>query len=120
MAIVLVADDESSIRDVIESTCRLDGHDVRTVGTVDDAVNAYTAERPDLMILDLNMPGGGAAEILLAIEESVNDPVSPVIVVSGYAADAFQHELVVEVIQKPFGIDALRIAVKSALGAIGR
>jgi len=117
MARVLVADDDAAIRDVIASTCKLDRHDVRTVATAAAALAAYLGERPDLMILDINMPGGGAEEILARIERAAGDSICPVIVVSGFAEAVVQHERILDVIQKPFGIDALRIAVKTALAA---
>ena len=116
MARILVADDESAIRDVIESTCKLDAHEVRSFADSQEAIAAYTGFAPDLMILDVNMPGGGAEAILQRVEELTGAPPCPAIVVSGFSADPLDHPRVVEVIQKPFGIDALRIAVKTALG----
>jgi len=117
MARVLIADDEPAIRDVIASTCRLDGHEVHTVATMADALAAYRTERPDLMILDIHMPGGGAEEILVHLDQTTDGPICPVIVVSGFSAAAVEHARVIEVIQKPFGIDALRIAIKTALAS---
>ncbi len=117
MARVLVADDESAIRDVIESTCKLDSHDVRSFADSREAIAGYAEFRPELMILDVNMPGGGAEAILESVEAALGGPACPAIVVSGYASERLDHPRIVEVIQKPFGIDALRIAVKTALGA---
>ena len=113
---VLVADDEPAIRDVIESTCKLDEHDVRSFASYADAIAAYPGFAPDLMILDVNMPGGGAESILGKVESAIGGPTCPAIVVSGYAGENLAHPRIVEVIRKPFGIDALRIAVKTALG----
>lgn len=115
MAGVLIADDEAAIRDVIASTCALDGWAARTAATAAQAVDAYLEDQPDLLILDLNMPGGGAEEILLGIERLRGEVDCPVILVSGFAVDPFEHPRVVAVIQKPFGIDAMRIAIKTAL-----
>lgn len=120
MARVLVADDESAIRDVITSTCELDGYEVQSHAVSAAAIAGYAAFAPDLMILDVNMPGGGAEAILAALEEQLGHPPCPAIVVSGYADEYLHHACIREVIQKPFGIDALRIAMKTALSAGGQ
>ena len=117
MARVLVADDESAIRDVITSTCKLDDHEVQSFETSAAAIAGYVAFDPDVMILDVNMPGGGAEAILAALEQQLGRLPCPAIVVSGFAEESLQHACIREVIQKPFSIDALRIALKTALGS---
>jgi CheY-like chemotaxis protein len=121
MARVLVADDDFAIRDVIQSACKLDAHEVRTCADSDEAVAAYAEFEPELLILDISMPGGGALAILERIERierETGGPPCPAIVVSGYLReDLEQHPRIAEVIKKPFGIDALRMAVKTVLAA---
>ncbi len=117
MARVLVADDDPAIRDVIRSTCALDDHEVHACATSAEAVAAYAEFQPDLMILDVNMPGGGAKAILEDLEAQLTGSTCPALVVSGFADEDLEHPRILEVIQKPFGIDALRIAVKTALAS---
>ena len=64
---VVIVDDHELFRDGVRS--RLDG-DVEVVGeagTVDEAVGAIRAERPDVVLLDVHMPGGGGLAVLTEV-----------------------------------------------------
>ena len=115
MARVLVADDDSSVRELIESTLQLDLHEVETVETESEAVLMYASFKPDVMVLDVSMGRGGAETILQRLDGHDEGVTCPVVVVTGDAANAGEHPSIVAVVQKPFSIDALRQAVSSAL-----
>ena len=53
---VLVVDDDDSIREFVSMALGLEGCDVRTARHGRDALDVASAWRPDLIILDLNMP----------------------------------------------------------------
>ena len=53
---VLIVDDDDSIRDFVSMALGLEGCDVRTARDGRDALDVAHAWRPDLIILDLNMP----------------------------------------------------------------
>ena len=57
MARILVADDDLDIRDLVVFKLRQSGHDVVSVGDGASAVEACRVERPDLVVLDVMMPG---------------------------------------------------------------
>lgn len=115
MARVLVADDDRSVRDLITATIEMDAHEVEAVGTESEAVLLYRGFAPDVMVLDVSMPQGGAEAILERIDATEPGVTCPVLVVTGDAASAVQHDRIVQVLQKPFAIDTLRQAVSSAL-----
>ena len=53
---VLIVDDDDSIREFVSMALGLEGCDVRTARDGQDALNVAQGWRPDLIILDLNMP----------------------------------------------------------------
>ena len=62
---VLVVDDDPIVRDLLCEYLRQIGFEITVAGTAFEALGALRAERPDAVLLDLNMPGpvGGAAVV---------------------------------------------------------
>lgn len=119
MSRILIADDEIAMREMLALACRLDGHQVQLAVDTLSAVAAYTAFKPELLLLDLSMPGGGGAEVLHRLRSTYGAQVCPVIVVTGYLDSVPNHmrnELGAHaLIEKPFTMDTLRAAVRAAL-----
>ena len=119
MARILIADDEAPMREMMELACRMDGHETHLAYDTPSTLGAYESYDPDVLILDLYMPGGGGAFALKQLRFSRPGGVCPVIVVSGYIADmsseAQENLDAVAIIEKPFSIDALRSAIRAAL-----
>lgn len=61
---VLVVDDESSICEVMREFLERKGCKVRTASSCDEALVAYRQERPDIVLLDVRMPGKDGIETL--------------------------------------------------------
>lgn len=120
MARILIADDEAPIREMLKIACELDGHEVHTAMDAEDALEAYRAFEPDLMILDINMPGGGGEYILQQLRARGVARPCPWIVVTGLAGAMDEDEIAelnaAQVLSKPFSIDGLRTAVLATLG----
>ena len=57
MAKILIAEDERDIRDLIAFTLRFAGYEVVAVGNGAEAVDAAPIEMPDLILMDVRMPG---------------------------------------------------------------
>jgi CheY-like chemotaxis protein len=112
---VLVVDDMSPVRDMSVHLLRLDGH--RTVAAANGRVAQLRiyAERPSLIITDLNMPEGHGRELLEFCRQQVPDV--PVLIVSGDAPS--QHPDLVRwasgFLPKPFEGRTLRSAVSRLL-----
>ena len=121
MARILVADDEPQILEMMQMTCELDGHEVRGALDTETALSVFGEFRPDLVILDLNMPGGGGETVLGQIGSGEAQWVCPVIVVSGFVADmgsiAKDSPYVKQILEKPFNIEHLRTAIREAMTA---
>ena len=68
-AAILVVDDEPQIRRVMRTTLSSHGYVIREATTGEEAVEAVRKERPDLILLDVNMPGIGGIAAAREIRE---------------------------------------------------
>src|SRR5574344_3118398 len=53
---IILADDEASIRRILETRLKMAGYDVVTAADGEEAVNAFNKYNPDLVVLDVMMP----------------------------------------------------------------
>ena len=55
---ILLADDEASIRRILETRLKMAGYDVYTAADGEEAVNAFNKYNPDLVVLDVMLMSG--------------------------------------------------------------
>src|SRR6266851_10068669 len=115
-ASILVADDEPQIRRVLRSTLSSQGYVIIEAKTGEEAVEAVRKEKPDLVLLDVNMPSIGGIEACKEIRESSEAPIIMLTVRNAerdkvLALDAGADDYVV----KPFGIEELLARIRAAL-----
>lgn len=72
---ILIADDEAEIRDVLHLYLEKDGYDVIEAEDGVEAMEKLRKENPDLVILDIMMPGLDGYRVLRNIRENNNIPV---------------------------------------------
>jgi PAS domain S-box-containing protein len=110
---ILVADDEVDIRDGAERILKRLGYRVLKAGSGGEAKHVVETRRPDLVLLDLKMPGGDGMDVLKFIQEL--DRRILVIIITGYAtveaAIQAMKRGAYDFIPKPFEPDQLRIVV---------
>jgi len=116
-ASILVIDDEESMRDSCSQVLTKDGHHVDTAENGMVGLEKIKAFKPDLVLVDLKMPGISGMEVLEKI--SVIDPTIVAVVITGYAnlesaIDAFKRGAY-DFLPKPFTPDELRIIIKRGL-----
>jgi len=88
VARILVADDDVDIRELVEFKLSTMGHDIVAVGDGAAAVEACRAQKPDLAVLDVMMPGVSGLD---AIREIRADPALadlPVILLTARAQES--------------------------------
>jgi len=116
MARVLVVDDEVGVRESLRMLLK-DECEVVTAGGVDEALAAVEATPPDLILLDLVMPGGSGLDLLAALAEHEVRP--PVVVLTATRTVATAVEAMKlgasDYVTKPFEVEALRIKVRQLL-----
>ncbi|HUR13332.1 MAG TPA: response regulator [Mycobacteriales bacterium] len=115
MPLALVVDDELSIRTLIEVTLQLEGFDTIGAGDGETALLLAAERRPDVITLDVMMPGMDGWEVAERLEGSG----IPIVIVSGKTSsdletDAGRHRAAA-VIGKPFDFLAFVETVRSVL-----
>ena len=113
---ILVVDDEPQIRRVMRSTLSTHGYVITEARTGEEALESMRKERPDLVLLDMNMPGMGGIEACREIRRTSDAPIIMLTVRNAErdkvaALDAGADDYVV----KPFGIEELLARIRAAL-----
>ena len=88
MARILVADDDVDIRELVEFKLSTMGHDVVAVGDGAAAIDACMAEKPDLAVLDVMMPGVSGLDAIRAIRAEPGLADLPVILLTARAQES--------------------------------
>ena len=88
MARILVADDDVDIRELVEFKLSTLGHDVVAVADGAAAIEACKAQRPDLAVLDVMMPGVSGLDAIRAIRADPALADLPVILLTARAQES--------------------------------
>jgi DNA-binding response OmpR family regulator len=72
---ILVVDDEKTLREMLEYNLRREGYRVLTAPDGENAVHLAYSERPDLVILDLMLPGMSGFDVCRAIRKELTTPI---------------------------------------------
>ena len=116
-ALIHIIDDEPVIHDVLSQLLTSEGYDVEISGSGEEALEKYTAQRFDLVLLDLLMPGMDGIEVLRAIKRI--QPQAVVVIITAYASVESAIEAMkigaFDYVQKPFKHEELLLIVARAL-----
>ena len=72
---VLVVDDEPTVREVVVGYLRRDGHDVAEAADGNIALDLLDADPPDLVVLDMMLPGVNGLDVLRRVRATSDIPV---------------------------------------------
>ncbi len=81
---ILVVDDEQPIRNSLEKAFAGAGHSVVCAGSAEEALDVVQEERPQVMFLDLKLPGEDGVELCRRIRK--DNPVAVVYALTGYTS----------------------------------
>jgi DNA-binding response OmpR family regulator len=84
---VLVVDDDEAVRTLASWQLESDGFTVDQAGDGAEALTAIDVDRPDLVVLDLTMPGVGGLDVLRRVRTAAATETLPVIVLSGRSGE---------------------------------
>jgi len=115
-ATILVVDDEPQLRRAVKATLTDLGYSVIDAKTGEEALEMLRHETPDLVLLDLNMPGIGGLETCRAIRETSDVPII-VLSVRNTERDKVQvlDAGADDYVTKPFGIQELLARIRAAM-----
>ncbi len=121
MAEILIVDDEESIGDALKQVFEYEGHRVRVARNGPDALAMMEDPPPDVVFLDVKMPGMDGLEVLDRIR--AEDPQALVVMISGHgtidtAVDATRKGAY-DFLEKPLDTDRLLVTLRNALEVKG-
>jgi two-component system nitrogen regulation response regulator NtrX len=114
---ILVVDDEAEIRRSVRMILEYEGYDVQEASSGPEAIALIEREAPDLVFLDIKMPGVDGLEALEKIKQ-VNETL-PVVIISGHGTVSTAVEATklgaFDFIEKPLASERVLVTIKNAL-----
>lgn len=117
---ILVIDDEQGVRDAFEMALERQGYHITTAASGEEGVAKATERKPDLVFLDLNMPGIDGVETMRRLQANHDDVL--IYIVTAYYPDymeslarAADDGLVFELAQKPLSMEEIRTITQGVL-----
>jgi len=114
---ILVVDDEHLIRWSLEQNLKKQGYEVVTAGNGEDALRIVREEQPDLVLLDIQLPGISGLEVLEKIKET-DEEIIVIMVTAHGTLETAVHAMrlgAYDYINKPFNLDEVAIVIRKAL-----
>jgi DNA-binding response OmpR family regulator len=113
---VLVVDDELDVREMLEDALTYFGYEVRAAITAEDALGVFPTFRPDVVLLDLALPGMSGEQMLDRLRTT--HPGLPVIMITGNTDGDVAQRLLAkgafDYLAKPFDIAYLAQVLRVA------
>ncbi len=114
---ILVIDDEAAIRDSMRMILEYEGFECVGAASGPDGIQAVRREAPDMVFLDIKMPGMDGLEVLRQLRD-IHDTL-PVVMISGHATISNAMEATrlgaFDFIEKPLGSERVLVTVRNAL-----
>src|SRR2546429_273210 len=114
---ILIIDDEAAIRDSLRMTLEYEGYEFVGAATGQEGLALVEREAPDLVLLDVKMPGMDGLEVLDRLK-AMNDAL-PIVVISGHGTISTAVEATkkgaFDFIEKPFASERVLVSLRNAL-----
>jgi len=114
---ILVVDDEHLIRWSLEQNLKKQGYEVFTAESGEEALRISREEQPELVLLDIQLPGISGIEVLGKLKETDEDIIVIMVTAHGgleTAVDAMRMGAF-DYVSKPFNLDELSLIIRKAL-----
>jgi two-component system nitrogen regulation response regulator NtrX len=114
---VLLIDDDAGIRESMRMPLEYEGYEYSAAASAEEGLAAIARESPDIVFLDIKMPGMDGLEALTRIK--ANDESLPVVMISAHGnaqvgMDATKRGAD-DFIEKPFGAERLLVTIRNVL-----
>jgi two-component system phosphate regulon response regulator PhoB len=119
MALIVAADDDADVLELIAMTLRGGGHEVVTTVSAPDALMAIQTRRPDLLVTDFQMPGMTGVELAQRLRSDDATAAIPIILLTAVGKYKDLHT-VDRWLDKPFSPARLRAHVDTLLSRTAR
>ena len=113
---ILVVDDEPDVRNTVKTVLEKNGFNVITAINAEEGFKKWQSEKPDLVLMDIMMPGTPVREIIPKLGKIKIAYLSVVRTSEAEKEDLMKNKNIVDFIQKPFDINELVKRVKKLVG----
>ncbi len=114
---ILVVDDENLITSSLKQSLEPEGYEVITSASGEDAIRKFKSESPDIVLLDINLPGIDGIKALGTIKKFDDDALVIMITACGGVGSAVKAMKMgaYDYIEKPFDLDRLKVILRKTL-----
>jgi DNA-binding NtrC family response regulator len=117
---ILIVDDEEAARYGMRRALGQLGCQIAEAGSAAEARAEISARRPDLLLLDVNLPGENGLDFLRELSAQPDSPL--IIIITAHGSERMAVEAIKsgahDYLAKPFEVDELRLVVKNGLETI--
>jgi len=114
---ILVIDDEAAIRESLRMILEYEDYEFVGASTGQDGISQIQRERPDLVLLDIKMPGMDGMEVLRKVR-TIDDTL-PVVMISGHGTTATAVEAIrsgaTDFLDKPLSSERVIVTIQNTL-----
>ncbi len=117
---ILVIDDERFITKSLKQHLEKEGCEVFTAESGEEGLEIFKSDAPDIVLLDLNMPGIGGIETLKTIKRLNNDVIAIIITAHGDIETAVSATKLgaYDFVEKPFELNRISVLIKKAMETV--
>jgi len=116
---ILIVDDSSDNSEILQIMLNWEGFVTQIAGSGEEALASVAAEPPDLMLLDLGLPGLSGVEVINQVKGNVATKDIPIVIISGRGDDVIRMRVLnagaADFMLKPVDRAALCQRVRNAL-----
>jgi len=116
---ILIVDDDISITELMKALVKIEGHEPTTVNNSMQAMEIAQTVNPDLITLDLMMPGMTGFELCKLLREDPKFAETPIVIVSAKDDPESKQQAMEagakDYLTKPFGMEELMGKIKSLI-----
>jgi len=116
---ILIVDDDVTITELMKVLIKMEGHEPTTVNDSLQALEIAKSVNPDLITLDLMMPGLTGFELCKLLHDDPKFINTPIVIVSAKDDPESKEQAIqagaIDYLTKPFGLDELRKKINPLL-----
>ena len=117
---ILIVDDDKQIVTLLSSRLKTHRYEIVVAYDAVQAVAKAFSEKPDLILLDIKMPGGDGTRVMENLKNSADTALIPIIVITAFPSKDMQQKAkemgALDFISKPFEAKDMLSRIQKALG----